>query len=192
MDLMDDNNQPEVIMAKPRFPLPPKIPLILGGTILLFIAGFVLFQKYSPQLLPLPSQSPQERISIPCPSDPGFCEQAQKVEKDGKYTVLGAKMDPDTPIYAVFDGKIIKRTVSLGKQSGGEKFYQITLVDEKNNLQAVYYLKKITLLPNLVKKGDIIGLTDSETISYLNNYNLGFALLAKDNREIPADGIEFR
>lgn len=34
MDLMPSNetgSEPEVIIAKPRFSLPPKIPLILGG-----------------------------------------------------------------------------------------------------------------------------------------------------------------
>lgn len=64
-----DSSVPEVIITKPSSP--PKIPLILGGTVLLFIAGFVLFQKFYPQAMPtLPSPSPSPTPASTTPTPP--------------------------------------------------------------------------------------------------------------------------
>lgn len=67
---LKESSVPEVIIAKPSFPLPPRGPLILGGTVLLFIAGLVLFQKFYPQAVPLPSPSPSAAPASVTPTPP--------------------------------------------------------------------------------------------------------------------------
>lgn len=115
---MDDNNQPEVIMAKPRFPLPPKLPLILGGTILVFIAGFVLFQKYSPQPVSSPSPFPSPvpastskptsatlsplatTLIFSCPVDKNLCRSGERITFN-KNPALGYLLPDGTKVLRI-------------------------------------------------------------------------------------------
>lgn len=180
------SEQPEVIV-KPENPL--KWPIVLAFIVLLggvFLGGvFWLFPKPSPPPLEKP------KIAIPCPTDAIFCQNAKPIIKGGRYLGLATNVDEDSPIYAVFDGKTIKRKVIFEKQSE-DGFTQITLVNDQKNLKAVYSLKAKISIGSIVKKGDVLAVVSKDPIKFYDDYNLAFTLLDQNNQEIPYQQINFQ
>lgn len=196
MKLMADNNEePQVIIAnKPFLPIPPRIFLILGGIFLISILGFLSFRFFFPKpaVELQPTQIAEEpKVTIPCPTDAVFCQNAKPIVKDGRFLAMGLTVDPDSPIYAVFDGKAVKRGVSFEDQDQ-EGFSRITLVDGQKQFKAVYSLKKTATLGNLFKKGDMMGIVSKDPIEFFGDYNLAFTLLDQNNQEIPYERIIFQ
>ncbi len=183
MDLMPENTeQPNVIIIKQsKWPLFKFIPVIL--LVLIAVALSFISTRYLPKPVP--------KITIPCPSIPSFCQSAQPVVKNQKYLAIGAKLASGSALYAVFDGKLIKRTVILDIGLGGGKFTQISLTNKAGDKTAVYYLNTKANVSAEVKKGQQIATTQTETIFFYDNYSLAFTLLDKNHQTIPIERLVF-
>ena len=186
------SEEPQVITAS-KFQVPkPLIALI--GAILAVVLGFILFRSTSPKPTPVtdqptPTLTPSKTTVI-CPVA-GFCQKAKPVVNNGNTIAISSNMPTNTPIYAVFDGKTVTRSVSTAG-TPRETFYSVSLVDEAQNLKAVYYFKnKINVKENL-KSGEILASASATPMKFFDNNNFAFSLLDKENQIIPIEKIEFR
>lgn len=136
------------------------------------------------------------KISIICPTIKSFCDEKNEIVKDGKSIALGGLLLIKTPVYAVFDGKITKRSVTIQKKEGGiERYEKITLISQDDNLIAEYFFQKAkvkTYKNSIVKKGDpILTIDSNEKIPMYKDYNFVFELFNKNQDNIFINEIEF-
>lgn len=181
--------QPTVITtSKFKF---PKIILALIGIVILIGLGYFLFKGPSKILPPSSQPTPTpSKISVSCPID-GFCQKAKPVVNNGNTVAISSNVPAGTPIKAIFDGKTITRSVSAAGNPR-ETFYSVSLIDEAQNLKAVYYLKNKAVVKESLKSGEIIASVSAAPMKFFDNNNFAFSILDKDNQVIPIEKLEFR
>lgn len=188
----NNNEQSQVIIAnKPFLPIPPKIFLILGGFLLLSVLGFFSFRLFFLKPLPQPQASlvPEEpKITLPCPSIKKFCQEGQELVKDGRIEGIGAKIEANSPVLAVFDGTTVVRGYTLANE---DSFTHLSLISDRGDLTAIYYFTKGSTKEGLVKKGQVIATDSGQLMKPFNDYSLMFLLLDKDHNPIPKERIIF-
>lgn len=192
---MPDENKSPIIIPVPNKPRLFFLLIITLVVILVSIIAFVIAKRF---LEKAPTPSPPAKITIPCPSIPQFCQQKKPVSINNNYIGIGASIKPSSPIFAVFDGRITRRSFALDQALGGEKFIQLELTNTVNDKVAYYYVKNIQKnIPSIVKEGQQIATSSADTINYFNNYSLVFSLTDKkpediNNRIVPIEQIDFK
>ncbi len=182
---MPDNQLP----AKPKSPVLLILALIALIIILVIVFTYTKKSPVKQNLVPVKSPAPVSlKISIPCPSVTKFCQQGKELIKDGHYLGIGAILDKNSPLIAVFDGEVVIRGYTIAKKGS---FTQINLTNPKKDLTAIYYVTKASVKQGLVKKGEIIATNSGEPMSDYNNYNLLFLLLDQKAQPIFKDKISF-
>ena len=192
---MPTEEQPEVITTSKFQILKPLLALI--GVILLIVLGFILLRSTSPIPIPVTDQStttltPTKTI-ITCPTVIEFCQKAKPIVKNDKFVAMGATLPPGTPIKAIFDGKVIRRSVTPHPSLGGGHFLQLNLTDTEGKMKAIYYLSTSEVdVKRTVTLGQQIATVSAQTINYLDGYNFAFVLLDENNQEISINQLEFK
>lgn len=138
-----------------------------------------------------PTESP--KISLPCPTVQSFCHEGKKILSGGEQIGIGGILPKGTPIYAVFDGKLVERVVDIQEKSGFNEYTKIDLISNDNSLTGEYYVKVGRVKKSKVKKGDkILTLSNVEIIDKNNNYNFVFKLINnKQQILVPFNDISF-
>ena len=165
-----DNN---LLKKKPPVKI---ILLVISGILLIILAGYFIFTKTQKGKiitpLPAPLPTPAPKFSIPCPGDPSFCEKAQEVTKNEKYSGLGAKVPANTPVYAPFDSVLSSsRAILFDPDSKIKPFVQIILKADDSTLPlavyAIHPTAKGGISKTAFKKGEIIATVSAEPLTYL-------------------------
>lgn len=184
MDLMPNDDQPNVITSKVFLSKRIKILIALVLILSLLSISFVLTKRFLPKSAPSSSPAPvptSNKITLPCPSTPQFCQQAKEMIENGQIKGIGASVEKNSPLVAVFDGKALTRSYTIAKIG---TFTHISLTSTKNDLTAIYYLSKTPSKEGLIKKGEIIATATNSGV-------LMFLLLDKNHQPIPKSGIIF-
>lgn len=184
-------DQPQIVIEPNKSPFYLKIAAVLC-LILLAGAGYWIFAHRKPEPSQAPPSSQVSKVSLPCPAGSAFCQTTKPVVKNDQILGVGAEVEEETPVYAVFDGKVAKRSVNNG-------YYQLTLTNEQKKLKAVYMIKldpqkdfeKLISIPSEVKEKGILVNVPAQDISYFGKYNLVFALLDENNQRVPPNNMEF-
>lgn len=137
----------------------------------------------------IPSIKP--KIQLPCPSSPVFCSVAKPVIRNNAFSGFGAKLEENTPIYAVFDGGVILRTRSVAGKPNNETFLQIELINKDKNLKAFYFIKGNPNIKYQYKQGEEITKVTKDQIKSYGNNNLVFLLTNQRGESISAGDIIF-
>ncbi|OGE25119.1 hypothetical protein A3C26_02165 [Candidatus Daviesbacteria bacterium RIFCSPHIGHO2_02_FULL_39_12] len=196
---MADDPQPEVLVIQSQRKIPPvikKLFIILLAVSPVFIIIYALIRppilpKQPPTTQPSVLPSVKPKIQLPCPSSAVFCSGAKPVIKDKAFWGLGAKLEANTPIYAVFDGEIILRTRSVAAKPNNETFLQIELVNKDKNLKAFYFIKGNPDIKHQYKQGEEITKVPKELITTYDNNNLIFLLTDNRDQIISVGDIDF-
>lgn len=182
--------QPSVITTS-KFRL-PKIFIALIVAVIAIGLGYLILRGSLPKTptQSTPTPTPLSKISIDCPIE-GFCQKAKPVVNNGNIVAIASPLPANTPIKAIFDGKTITRSVNAAGNPR-ETFYSVSLVNDPQQLKAVYYFKNKVNVRASLKSGEIIASTSALPMKFFDNNNFAFALLDKDNQVIPIERIEFK
>lgn len=158
--------------------------ILLASLLILLIIGIFLAYKFFKRT---------QRITIPCPSVPEFCQNPKQVLNYKGGGAIGSNIKAGSPIFAVFNGQRVHAPNKLRVEN--EEYIQILLRNDQQKLTAVYYLKdtasgEVFLRDPNYKKGEIIATVSAEPIKYFGNYNLIFRLF-DEYKLIPFEKIAF-
>lgn len=183
---LNQNSQSDNFQKKTK-PHLVLILLVLGVVIVFVLLAYVLFtkSKNNPNLN-------IKKISIFCPSTWAFCKNKNEVYEKGKAIGIGDLLKTGTPIYAVVDGEVVVRSVSVKVNGKIEHYRKITLKSSNKDLTAEYFFEKGKVKNSIVKKGDIIFVIESDDpISYYQKYNFVIKLFDRKLNPILTNEINF-
>lgn len=135
------------------------------------------------------SQGAMPEITIPCPTTDEFCKDFAPILKNDKYTGAAANVKEGSPVYAVFDGRAVTRSVQ-GPDTG--RFYQVRLENKDGTLVAFYFTGEPVDVSGEFKKGATIMKVSGGQIKYYNNYNFAFLLEKEGGEAVSYENITFR
>lgn len=167
--------------------------------VFIFVASY--FDLVPKQTVPMPLQDSQTKtppqpttqlLTMPCPSIQAFCNIQNIIRKDGEVVGIGERLPKDTEVYAVFEGQIESRSVTVRQNGDIENYRKVTLTSLEGDFIAEYFFKKGRVSSTSVKKGDVIFTVSQEGVLFYDNSNLVFRLSHKDARIIPFEQISFQ
>lgn len=180
-----------------KVPLNRSVLFVAGVVILALLIPLLAFlgKKFNLNLLKaLPTPIPKvAKLTLPCPTVLTFCQTLKPIKINERIVAYGAKIPPNAPLLAVFNGKAIKRGVSVvNKDKTVEKYYSYTLINDKDKIKAIYYLKDSFPIRNAFVSKEQISTVSAEVIKNMDGNNFAFVVINNENQPIPIEKIEFK
>lgn len=106
-----------------------------------------------------------------CPVPRKYCKTAKELKVGGRYFGLGYNLPSNTPIYAMFDGKIRDGVIMLAPQAGGGTYPVYSLTKNDKSITVTYISSDIKSFVDTtsVRRKEIFKLSGNNIASSSSN-----------------------
>ncbi|OGE19343.1 hypothetical protein A3D83_00250 [Candidatus Daviesbacteria bacterium RIFCSPHIGHO2_02_FULL_41_10] len=159
--------------------------IVVGALVVLGIVFAFYLTQQKPPPKPAVSQTPPETAYVLPPLPARFlgCPLVESICKSADFSThvknssFSATLKENTPLLAVFDGKLKEELIAYPKRNGGrENLILLTITNQKQKLMAEYYFKGQSNKKDMVKEGEIIATSSGQPIDFFEGKSLVFVV----------------